>query len=78
MRGIRERPDRCAIVRSSQYNRKISGLDAFADAFLPKPVDPERLLRQLLGHVPASATPGQPGRPAQDDVVSDETGRYAS
>jgi CheY-like chemotaxis protein len=69
------------VVVMSGLNRphvRQRALDAGAEAFLPKPVDPERLLRQLMGHVPTSAQVAQPGRSAQDDVVSDETGRYAS
>jgi CheY-like chemotaxis protein len=69
------------VVVMSGLNRphvRQRALDAGAEAFLPKPVDPERLLRQLMGHVPASAQVAQAGRSAQDDVVSDETGRYAS
>ena len=68
------------VVVMSGLNRphvRQRALDAGAEAFLPKPVDPERLLRQLLGHVPASAQTAQPGHSAEGGV-SDETGRYAS
>jgi hypothetical protein len=40
-------------------------------------VEPERLLRLLMGHVPASAPAAQPHRP-DEAGVSDESGRYAS
>jgi CheY-like chemotaxis protein len=68
------------VVVMSGLNRphvRQRALDAGAEAFLPKPVDPERLLRQLLGHVPASAQTAQSGHSAEGGV-SDETGRYAS
>ena len=51
-------------------------LDAGAEAFLPKPVEPERLLRQLLGLVPDTSSAAPVAR--ADDVISDESGRYAS
>ncbi|HEX8820690.1 MAG TPA: response regulator [Archangium sp.] len=66
------------VVVMSGLNRphvRQRALDAGAEAFLPKPVDPERLLRQLMGQVPAPAPVSQP-RP--DTGLADETGRYAS
>jgi len=66
------------VVVMSGLNRphvRQRALDAGAEAFLPKPVEPERLLRQLLGQVPASAPVSQP---RTDTNLADETGRYAS
>ncbi|MGZ3459940.1 MAG: response regulator, partial [Archangium sp.] len=68
------------VVVMSGLNRphvRQRALDAGAEAFLPKPVEPERLLRQLMGHVPASEPGASPHRPAEGGVA-DETGRYAS
>jgi CheY-like chemotaxis protein len=67
------------VVVMSGLNRphvRQRALDAGAEAFLPKPVDPERLLRQLMGQVPDSLSAQH--RPATEGGVSDETGRYAS
>jgi CheY-like chemotaxis protein len=66
------------VVVMSGLNRphvRQRALDAGAEAFLPKPVEPERLLRQLMGQVPASAPVSQP---RTDTELADETGRYAS
>ena len=66
------------VVVMSGLNRphvRQRALDAGAEAFLPKPVEPERLLRQLMGQVPASAPVSQP---RTDTTLADETGRYAS
>jgi CheY-like chemotaxis protein/2-polyprenyl-6-methoxyphenol hydroxylase-like FAD-dependent oxidoreductase len=68
------------VVVMSGLNRphvRQRALDAGAEAFLPKPVDPERLLRQLMGEVPASAAAALQHR-SSEDGASDETGRYAS
>jgi CheY-like chemotaxis protein len=68
------------VVVMSGLNRphvRQRALDAGAEAFLPKPVDPERLLRQLMGQFPSSA-PIVQHRPATEGSVADETGRYAS
>jgi CheY-like chemotaxis protein len=68
------------VVVMSGLNRphvRQRALDAGAEAFLPKPVEPERLLRLLMGHVPASAPAAQPHQP-DEGGVSDESGRYAS
>jgi CheY-like chemotaxis protein len=67
------------VVVMSGLNRphvRQRALDAGAEAFLPKPVDPERLLRQLMGQLPDSLSASQHRSAAED--VSDETGRYAS
>jgi CheY-like chemotaxis protein len=65
------------VVVMSGMNRphiRQRALDAGAEAFLPRPVDPERLLRQLMGVVPApSSAPAE----APHDSAG-ETGRYAS
>jgi CheY-like chemotaxis protein len=51
-------------------------LDAGAEAFLPKPVEPERLLRQLMGHgLPAQTSPQVRASESSADA---ESGRYAS
>ncbi|HLM44847.1 MAG TPA: response regulator [Myxococcaceae bacterium] len=66
------------VVVMSGLNRphvRQRALEAGAEAFLPKPVEPERLLRQLMGQVPASAPVSQP---RTDTELADETGRYAS
>jgi CheY-like chemotaxis protein len=66
------------VVVMSGLNRphvRQRALDAGAEAFLPKPVEPERLLRQLMGQVPATAPASQP---RADSGLVDETGRYAS
>ncbi|MBM7116490.1 response regulator [Archangium primigenium] len=63
------------VVVMSGLNRphvRQRALDAGAEAFLPKPVEPERLLRQLLGLVPAA-----PAVPAPS-ALTEESGRYAS
>jgi CheY-like chemotaxis protein len=52
-------------------------LDAGAEAFLPKPVDPERLLRILTGHVPAAPVT-EPAAPATGGVRDVGSDRYAS
>ncbi|QRO02280.1 response regulator [Archangium violaceum] len=68
------------VVVMSGLNRphvRQRALDAGAEAFLPKPVDPERLLRQLMGQLPTSTSVAQ-HRPESESSVADETGRYAS
>ena len=78
--GLKQHPltrDTRVVVMSGMNRPHVRqrALDAGAEAFLPKPVEPERLLRQLLGLVPAPAS-AHAARP--DDVLSDEGGRYAS
>ncbi|ATB33853.1 response regulator [Melittangium boletus] len=66
------------VVVMSGLNRphvRQRALEAGAEAFLPKPVNPERLLRQLLGMVPA--TPPASATKSQE-ALSEESGRYAS
>jgi CheY-like chemotaxis protein len=55
-------------------------LDAGAEAFLPKPVDPERLLRLLTGHVPVALAMEPTAQLAESVQVQEELGsdRYAS
>jgi CheY-like chemotaxis protein len=68
------------VVVMSGLNRphvRQRALDAGAEMFLPKPVDPEVLLRLLLGQVPASAAVTALPR-APETSTSDEAGRYAS
>jgi CheY-like chemotaxis protein len=81
--GLKQHPltRNTRVVVMSGLNRphvRQRALDAGAEAFLPKPVDPERLLRLLTGHVPVEPSAVEPGaRP----TVSDEalgSDRYAS
>ena len=55
-------------------------LDAGAEAFLPKPVDPERLLRLLTGHVPVALAEEPTAQLAESVQAQEELGadRYAS
>ena len=81
--GLKQHPltRETRVVVMSGLNRphvRQRALDAGAEAFLPKPVEPERLLQLLMGQSPASASVSQTHRPAAEDDVSDETGRYAS
>jgi CheY-like chemotaxis protein len=68
------------VVVMSGLNRphvRQRALEAGAEAFLPKPVEPERLLRQLMGHglpAPTSA----PVQLSDDGPAGAESGRYAS
>jgi len=79
--GLKQHPltRNTRVVVMSGLNRphvRQRALNAGAEAFLPKPVEPERLLRQLMGH-------GLPARTSQQVRVSEstadaESGRYAS
>jgi CheY-like chemotaxis protein len=79
--GLKQHPltRNTRVVVMSGLNRphvRQRALDAGAEAFLPKPVEPERLLRQLMGH-------GLPAQSAASVRVSEspvdaESGRYAS
>jgi len=54
-------------------------LDAGAEAFLPKPVDPERLLRLLTGRVPRSSEVASTSTtPPSGDARESAADRYAS
>ncbi|RJS17635.1 response regulator [Corallococcus sp. H22C18031201] len=68
------------VVVMSGLNRphvRQRALDAGAEAFLPKPVEPERLLRQLLGRPgPESPRSSETRAPAGGDGLG--TDRYAS
>ncbi|HEY0096130.1 MAG TPA: response regulator, partial [Archangium sp.] len=77
--GLKQHPltrDTRVVVMSGMNRPHVRqrALDAGAEAFLPKPVDPERLLRQLMGLVPATSSASAE---APLDVAG-ETGRYAS
>ena len=80
--GLKQHPltRNTQVVVMSGLNRthvRQRALDAGAEAFLPKPVDPERLLRLLTGHVPTPDAVEPDARP----TVSDEalgSDRYAS
>ncbi|MCE9671107.1 response regulator [Myxococcus stipitatus] len=66
------------VVVMSGLNRphvRQRALDAGAEAFLPKPVDPERLLRILMGRLPGSPMAPEPRRSNETGPGSD---RYAS
>jgi len=79
--GLKQHPltRNTRVVVMSGLNRphvRQRALNAGAEAFLPKPVEPERLLRQLMGH-------GLPALTSQQVRVSEsttdaESGRYAS
>ncbi|MBZ4422069.1 response regulator [Myxococcus sp. RHSTA-1-4] len=80
--GLKQHPltRNTRVVVMSGLNRphvRQRALDAGAEAFLPKPVDPERLLRILTGRVPAApvAEPASPAAGSVQDLGSD---RYAS
>ncbi len=51
-------------------------LDAGAEAFLPKPVEPSRLLRQLMGHSFEASAPTLAQVP--EHSMDEDPGRYAS
>ncbi|WP_095987693.1 response regulator [Cystobacter fuscus] len=77
--GLKQHPltrDTRVVVMSGMNRPHVRqrALDAGAEAFLPKPVDPERLLRQLMGLVPPTSS-----APTEAPLDSaGETGRYAS
>jgi CheY-like chemotaxis protein len=79
--GLKQHPltRNTRVVVMSGLNRphvRQRALDAGAEAFLPKPVEPERLLRQLMGHgLPARTSPQVRGSESTADA---ESGRYAS
>jgi CheY-like chemotaxis protein len=78
--GLKQHPltRQTRVVVMSGLNRphvRQRALDAGAEAFLPKPVEPERLLRQLMGHG-SVATVSQPRVSASTEAV--ESDRYAS
>jgi CheY-like chemotaxis protein len=67
------------VVVMSGLNRphvRQRALNAGAEAFLPKPVEPDRLLRQLMGHgLPARTSPQVR---VSESTADAESGRYAS
>lgn len=80
--GLKQHPltRNTRVVVMSGLNRphvRQRALDAGAEAFLPKPVDPERLLRILTGRVPAPSVEASAALPAESaqELGSD---RYAS
>ncbi|WP_224363097.1 response regulator [Hyalangium versicolor] len=79
--GLKQHPltRHTRVVVMSGLNRphvRQRALEAGAEAFLPKPVEPARLLRLLMGHeFTASASP--PAR-VQESTLDEESGRYAS
>jgi CheY-like chemotaxis protein len=87
--GLKQHPltRQTRVVVMSGLNRphvRQRALDAGAEAFLPKPVDPERLMRVLSGRGPSSqvglpAAQPLPARTAEPSPASElETDRYAS
>jgi CheY-like chemotaxis protein len=69
------------VVVMSGLNRphvRQRALEAGAEMFLPKPVDPETLLRLLMGQVPSGAAVTALPRATETSPSSDEAGRYAS
>jgi CheY-like chemotaxis protein len=79
--GLKQHPltRNTRVVVMSGLNRphvRQRALDAGAEAFLPKPVEPERLLRQLMGH----GLPALPSTPVRvpESPADAESGRYAS
>ncbi|MET0401127.1 MAG: response regulator [Cystobacter sp.] len=80
--GLKQHPltrDTRVVVMSGMNRPHVRqrALDAGAEAFLPKPVEPERLLRQLMGMVPPQAA----HPPTSSEAAhhgAEETGRYAS
>ncbi|MFP2912660.1 response regulator, partial [Pyxidicoccus sp. 3LFB2] len=81
--GLKQHPltRNTRVVVMSGLNRphvRQRALDAGAEAFLPKPVDPDRLLRLLTGRPPVTTSlepTAQPAENLQHEVGSD---RYAS
>ncbi len=79
--GLKQHPltRQTRVVVMSGLNRphvRQRALQAGAAAFLPKPVEPERLLRLLMG--PGSAAPGSTAGRSTEDSSASEAGRYAS
>jgi CheY-like chemotaxis protein len=77
--GLKQHPltRNTRVVVMSGLNRphvRQRALAAGAEAFLPKPVEPERLLRQLMGHGPVP-TVSAPVAESPEPIESD---RYAS
>ena len=81
--GLKQHPltRHTRVVVMSGLNRphvRQRALAAGAEAFLPKPVEPERLLRQLMGHDPVPSVPtASPARMPQGPEAL-ENDRYAS
>jgi CheY-like chemotaxis protein len=80
--GLKQHPltrDTRVVVMSGMNRPHVRqrALDAGAEAFLPKPVEPARLLRQLMGQVPDHGAPTSSPSEAPRGL-SEETGRYAS
>jgi CheY-like chemotaxis protein len=79
--GLKQHPltRNTRVVVMSGLNRphvRQRAIDAGAEAFLPKPVEPERLLRQLMGHGLPAQSPAAALSP--ETSVDAESGRYAS
>jgi CheY-like chemotaxis protein len=79
--GLKQHPltRNTRVVVMSGLNRphvRQRAMDAGAEAFLPKPVEPERLLRQLMGHGLPAQSPATAQSP--ESSLDAESGRYAS
>jgi CheY-like chemotaxis protein len=79
--GLKQHPltRQTRVVVMSGLNRphvRQRALAAGAEAFLPKPVEPERLLRQLMGHGPVATGPAPARVSGSTEAV--ESDRYAS
>jgi CheY-like chemotaxis protein len=79
--GLKQHPltRQTRVVVMSGLNRphvRQRALDAGAEAFLPKPVEPERLLRQLMGHGSVSSV--SPPSRVSESAAPVESDRYAS
>lgn len=80
--GLKQHPltRNTRVVVMSGLNRphvRQRAMDAGAEAFLPKPVEPERLLRLLMGHGASVPTVSSPSHVPASSVDA-ESGRYAS
>ncbi|WP_163869836.1 response regulator [Myxococcus eversor] len=79
--GLKQHPltRNTRVVVMSGLNRphvRQRALDAGAEAFMPKPVDPERLLRILTGRLTSSSTTPDAATPAPSDAGGSD--RYAA
>ncbi|MDY7232869.1 response regulator [Hyalangium rubrum] len=77
--GLKQHPltRNTRVVVMSGLNRphvRQRALDAGAEAFFPKPVEPERLLRLLMGHAPEAPAPVR----VAEGTTGLESDRYAS
>lgn len=81
--GLKQHPltRQTRVVVMSGLNRphvRQRALEAGAEAFLPKPVDPERLLKLLMGHGLPTSAPAPTSPQVAGSPLDAESGRYAS